>query len=497
MSRWVALTGLVLSGLVIEIDVFVLVTALPTLSARLGASTAQLQWLSDAYTLAVAGLLLPAGVLGDRVGRRRLLLAGLALFGLSSIAASQMTSVDGLIAMRAIMGVGAAIILPLSLSVLPSMFTEEERPRAVALTSVGAVLGLPLGPVLAGWLLTHFDWGAVFLINGPIALAALLGVALLVPEGRDEGAPRVDWAGAALVVASTTLLVYGIIEEPADGWADPRVVTAIAGGAVLLAGFVARELRTRAPLVDLRLFLNGRFTWATVAFAIVGFAMTGVMFILTPYLQVVQGNDAQGTGIRLLPMISGVILSAIASSRLVGRVGTRAMVAAGLAVTGAGLVVLSRAGGDDGYGPVAAGLVVIGLGLGLTMPASTDAILGALPSRQTGAGTGLSRTLQQVSASFGVAILGSMLNATYRGGLEARLTGLPGGIREAALAGVAGAGAAAAHLPAPLAGRLLGAARDAYAGAMGEVLLACAALTGVGAVLVALYLPRPATPELE
>ena len=295
-----------------------------------------------------------------------------------------------------------------------------------------------------------------------------------------------------LVVAGTTTLVYGIIEEPGDGWTDSRVLAGLVGGGVLLVLFAAQELRTRSPLVDLRLFLNRRFTWATIAFVVAGFALTGLMFILTPYLQVVQGNDAQGTGVRLLPMIAALIVAAAASARLVARLGTKVMVSGGLLVTSAGLVILSRVGAESGYGLVAAGLAVIGLGIGFAMPTALDAVLGALPPTHTGVGTGLSRSLQQVGASFGVAILGSILNSAYRSGLDGNLAGLPAQVRGAVQGSVAGAAAAAQHLPGPLAVPLVHAAHAAYANGMAEVLLVCTGLMVVGALLVALFLPSRA-----
>lgn len=495
-GRWWALGALVLSGLVIGLDATILATALPTLSARLGATTSQLQWISAAYTLAWAGLLLPAGVLGDRLGRRRVLLVGLLLFGAASIVASRTTSANGLIAMRAVMGAGAAIIVPLTLSILPTIFSAEERPRAVSLTAVGTFLGLPLGPLVAGWLLTHSDWGTIFLINAPVVVLALLGVGFLVPESRDPAAPRLDWIGALLSVIGVTGLVFGIIQGPGNGWGDPQVLTGLAGGAVLLAAFVARELRTPSPLVDLGLFANGRFGWATIAFVVVGFALTGLMFVLTPYLQVVQGNDAQGTGIRLLPMIAGVMAGSLTGERVAARAGSRVAVAGGLLLTSAGVVLLSRAGADTGYGLVAAALAVIGLGMGLSLPTALDAILGALPPAQTGAGTGLTRSLQQVAASLGVAVLGSILNSVYQGSLNGHLAGLPAQVREAAQGNVAGAAVVAARLPGPLGGPLLGAARSAYATAMADVLVVCAGLILGTALLVALFLPaRPGADE--
>lgn len=490
--RWWALGALVLSTLAIALDATVLVTALPTLSSALGATTSQLQWMSDAYTLALAGLLLPAGVLGDRFGRRRLMLLGLLLFGVSSLAASLLSSANGLIAMRAVMGAGAALVLPLSISILPTMFTTEERPRAVALAAASTFLGLPLGPLVAGWLLTHAAWGTIFLINVPVVAVALLGVWFLVPESRDAGAPGLDWAGALLAVVGVTGLVYGIIEEPGSGWTEPRVLAGLIGGSLVLAAFVARELRTPSPLVDLRLFQNGRFAWPTAAFALIGAAMLGVLFVLAPYLQVVEGNDAQGTGLRLLPMIGAIMVAAIASDRLTARLGTRVVVATGLFVTAAGLLLLSRAGADAAYGAVAAALAVIGLGLGAAMPPAVDAILGALPPGQTGVGMALTRALQNVSASFGVAILGSILNTAYRAGVDGALGGLPAPVREAARGSVAGAAVVASHLPGPQAASLLRAAKEAYATGMAEVLVVSAGLTLAGGLLIALFLPRRA-----
>ena len=491
-SRWWALAALVVAALVVGLDATVLVTALPTLSAKLGATTSELQWIMDAYTLALGGLLLPAGVLGDHFGRRRLLILGLLIFGVASVVASQMTSATGLIFMRALMGAGSAVIIPVMLSILPSMFSEEERPRAVAVATAGVFLGLPLGPLVAGWLLTHFDWGSVFLINAPVIVIALLGVWFLVPESRERGAPRLDWAGAVLAVAGVTVLVYAVIEEPADGWTDARVLAGLAGGAVVLAVFVAHELRTRSPLVDLRLFLNRRFTWSTVGFVVIGFAMFGLMFVLAPYVQIVQGNDAQATGIRLLPMIGTLIAGALISDRLTARLGTRVMVSGGLLVTSAGLALLSRAGADTGYDLVAAALAVMGLGMGIGMPPAVDAILSAVPPAQTGGGMGLQRTLQQLGASLGVAILGSILNSAYRGGLSGHLAGLPAQVQEAAQGSVAGAAAVARHLPGPDASALLRASHEAYANGMAEVMLVSTGVVVAGALLVALFLPARA-----
>ncbi len=493
-GRWLALGALVLSGLVLGLDATILVTALPTLSAKLGASTSELQWISAAFTLALAGLMLPAGVLADRLGRRRMLLVGIATFGISSVVASQMTSAIGLIWMRALMGASGAVILPLVLAILPTIFTEAERPRAVAIAGAATFLGLPLGPIVAGWLLNHFDWGSVFLINAPVAAIALVGAALFIPESRDAHAPRLDWVGALLEVAGVTGLVYGIIEQPQNGWTDPRVVLGVGGGAVLLALFVAWELTRPEPLVNLRLFAIRRFSVPTIAFIVVGFTMTGLLFVLTPYLQLVQGNDPQGTGIRLLPMIGAVIVTALATERLVARFGTRVLLTAGFSVLAAGLLLMSRLDAGTGNGPVAAALVVIGIGIALAMIPALSAILDALPETEMGAGNGLVRTLQNVGASLGVAVMGSVLNSTYRGDLGAHLGVLPTAVRDAAEKSLAGATIVGHHLPAALAGPLVRAADAAYADGMSEVLLLTVAMAAATALVVALFMPARQAP---
>jgi MFS transporter, DHA2 family, multidrug resistance protein len=492
-GRWLGLAAIGVSALVLGLDITILITALPTLSAKLGATTDQLQWMSAAYTLSLAGFMVPAGVLGDRVGRKRLLLVGLVFFGLSSVVASRMTSADGLILMRVVMGASGAIILPLSQSILPSMFAEDERQRALGLLGAGSFIGLPLGPLLAGWLLTHYDWGSIFLINAPVVVIALLGVWRFVPESKDPNPRRLDWIGALLEMVGVTGLVYGIIEEPVRGWSDFQVAGPVVGGALLIAAFVVWQLRNRSPLIDLNLFKNRRFSLATLAFTVVGFAMTGVMFVLTPYLQIVQGNDAQGTGLRLLPLILSMMVGAVSSDKLSKILGTKLMVSLGLAGNAVGMLVLSRTTADSGYGIVAAGLAVMGISIAMAMIPALDAILGSLPAGETGAGSALTRAIQNVGSSFGVAIMGSILNSSYQAALSSHLVGLPAQVQIAAQRSVAVAAAAAHHLPSPVGPRLLQAAQDAYSHGMGDVLVVTALLTLVGAAIIALLMPARAT----
>ena len=495
-GRWLGLAGLTISGLVLGLDITILVTALPTLSAKLNATTDQLQWMSAAYTLALAGFMLPAGVLGDRLGRKRMLLIGLVTFGVSSVIASQMTSANGLIAMRVIMGASGAIVLPLMQSMLPSMFEPEERQRAIGISGAGAFIGLPLGPLLAGWLLTHYEWGSIFLINAPVVVIGVLGVWFFVPESKDPTARRLDWIGALLEVLGVTGIVYGIIEEPIRGWSDLQVYGPIAAGAVLVAAFVLRQMRVRYPLIDLKLFRSARFSWATVAFTIVGFAMTGVLFILSPFLQIVQGNDAQGTGIRLIPLIAAMMVGAISTDWLAKRLGAKIMVAGGMLGNAIGMTILSRVGVDTGYGLVAVSLAIIGISIAFTMVPALDAILGSLPAGETGAGSALTRTLQNIGSSFGVAIMGSVLNAAYKTQLSTQLAGLPSQVQSAAESSVAVAAALAQHIPGPAGEHLLRAAQDAYSQGMSEVMLVSAGMMIAGAVLMALFLPARAESHL-
>jgi MFS transporter, DHA2 family, multidrug resistance protein len=489
-GRWLALGAIILSALVLGLDSTILVTALPTLSTKLGATTDQLQWISTAYLLALSGLLIPAGVLGDRLGRRRVLLVALAIFGLSSVAASQMTTAGGLILMRAVMGIGGAFIFPISLAVLPTIFSARERPRAIAIGGAGMFLGLPLGPLVAGWLLTHCDWGSIFLINGPFVMLALLGVWLFIPESRDCSAPRLDLVGAALAIAGVTGVVYGVIEQPARGWTDPTVLASLSTGAILLVGFTIWELHTRSPLIDLRLFLNQRFTWSIIVSIVMSFALMGVLFVFTPFLQVVQANDAQATGVRLLPLIGGIVLGALGSDRLVARLGVRVMLALGLLVCGAGMALMSLVSAGSGYGLLLLALPVVGVGNAFATFTALNVILDVLPESQTGAGTALTRTLQQIGSSFGVAIMGSLLNSAYRAELAGHLTGLPAQLKDVAEGSVAGAASIAGRLPAPRGAPLLFAAHDAYSIGMSDVLRVSAGVMVVAGLLVGTFMPE-------
>jgi EmrB/QacA subfamily drug resistance transporter len=473
--RWWALGALVLSVLTIGFDTTILNVALPTLGSAIHASNSQLQWIVDAYVLVFAGLLLPAGALGDRYGRKRLLLIGLVLFGGGSVVGALVDGPAELIAVRAALGIGAAILTPITLAVLPVLFSERERGKAVALVTMGIGLGIPLGPLVGGYLLGHFWWGSIFLVNIPAALLALVAVAFLVPESRDPSASRLDGLGGILSTIGLVAFVYGIIEAPDKGWDSPLVIGALVLGVGLLAGFVAWQRRTAYPMIDLKLFRSRRFLWGSTTATLASFALFGVLFVIPQYLQLVRGNDAFGSGLRLLPLMGGLVVAAALGERLVRAVGTKVPVALGMTVIAAGLGWGALTTVDTGYGQVAAWMAIIGAGTGLALAPAMEAVLGALPPERAGSGSALTMTMRQVGGALGVAILGSVLAAVYS-------AQAPAGAGDS-LPVAAAVAAKTGDL------RILVAGQHAYLHAMDRVLLVCALVALAGAVLAGLFLP--------
>src|SRR2546430_3714099 len=330
--RWWALAALVLSVLTIGLDGTILNVALPTLGGAIHATNSQLQWIVDAYVLVFAGLLLPAGALGDRDGRKKLLMIGLALFGGGSVVGALVDGPGQLIAVRAAMGIGAAILTPITLAVLPVLFGEAERGRAIAIVTMGIGLGIPLGPLVGGYLLKHFWWGSIFLVNVPAAVLALIAVGFLVPESRDPSGGRLDLVGGVLSTIGLVAFVYGIIEAPDKGWGNGVVLGALALGVATLAAFVAWQRRAAYPMIDLKLFGSARFLWGSTTATLASFALFGVLFVVPQYLQLVRGNDAFGAGLRLLPLMGGLVVAAALGGRLVRGVGPKVPVRPRMAV---------------------------------------------------------------------------------------------------------------------------------------------------------------------
>ncbi len=509
--RWWALIAIAASVLVVGLDLTVLSLALPVLSAQLHASTTDLQWFSAAYSLVLAAALLPAGLLGDRVGRKKMLLIALVLFGASSAACALAGSSAELIAARAVMGLGAAVIFPMSIAVLPVLFTEEERPRAIAIVMGATFIGYPLGPLLGGWLLDNFWWGSVFLINLPVALLALIAVATLMPESRGARSTRIDLPGIALSSLGLASLTYGFIKAGQSGWSDSTAVATIVAGAAVLVAFVAwerRATRTGTALVELSLFRSAGFTWGTVLTTFVSFAMFGILFAMPQYFQGVQGLDSFGSGLRLLPLIGGMVLGMLTGTRLQTprrvpasqpagaapprtsrlpstQLGAKPLVTAGFLIMAGALAVGAGTSTVSGTGFTVAWFAVAGLGLGLAMPAAMNAALGALSAERSGSGSALISAMRQVGATIGVAVLGTVLLSAYRSQLD--LTGLPTAVAGAVRSSVAGgvAVAHAAHSPV-----LLEMTRAAYVHGMDVMLVVCAVIAAVSSLLALAFLPR-------
>jgi len=452
--RWWALGALALSLLVVGLDGTVLSVALPTLATRLDASTGQLQWFVDAYLLVLAAALLPAGLLGDRFGRKKLLLGALAVFGASSVACAYAGSAGALIGARAALGLSAAFLIPLSMAVLPVLFEPAERARALSVWVTASAASFPIGPIVGGWLLDRFWWGSVFLINVPVIVLGLVAVAALVPESRNPRAPRLDVPGALTSSLGLAGVTYGFIEAGEKGWGDPAALAALAAGAVVLAGFALwqRGVSRRPdgqPLVDLGLFRSRSFTWGTILATVISFSLFGLLFAMPQYFQAIQGADALGTGLRLLPVIGGLLVGSRLGDLVARRAGAKVTVATGLALMAGGLFAGATTGAASGYGLAAGWMGVVGAGVGFGLPAAMDAALGALSVERSGVGSGLIQAGRQVGSAIGVAVLGTVVNSSYRGGLD--LVGLPAQaaatVRESVSAGSPSPGASL-HAPA-------------------------------------------------
>jgi EmrB/QacA subfamily drug resistance transporter len=495
-ARWWGLAAMVVALLVVGIDTMVLNVALPTLATQLGATTTQLQWLTDAYTLAFAGLLLPAGLLGDRFGRKRLLVGALLLFGVASVLAAMSGTATELIWTRAAMGVGAAAIMPLTMSVLPAMFEPAQRTRAVAILTASVAVGLPLGPLLGGWLLQHFWWGSVFLINVPVVALAVVGAVLFVPESANPSTPRLDLAGTVLSVLAITGVVYGIIEVPDRSWGDVTVLVSLGTGLAATVAFVIWERRAEVPLVDLALFRNRRFTTATAAATGVSFVMFGAFFLLPLYLQSVTGTNSLGTGVRLLPMVGGLLIGGLASEKLATRFGVRTVITTGLGLLGAGMLLMALVTVHTGYGQVAIALSVTGLALGLALAPAMDTVLGELPEHKSGVGTALATTSRQVGAALSIAILGSLLNSVYRGQLDTLPAGIPQHAADAARENVGAAVTVAGRLGGTPGDALATAAREAFVTGMSTVMWVCVGFSALVAIGAYAFLPRKAAARI-
>ena len=493
--RWAILAVLCLSLLVAVIDNTIVNVALPTLSRDLQATTGQLQWIVDAYTLVFAGLLLTAGTLGDRRGRKGALLIGLGIFAAGSLAASLTTTADQLILARAVMGTGAAFVMPATLSILTNVFTDaRERAGAIALWAAVSGLAIALGPVTGGLLLQHFGWGSIFLVNLPFLGIALVAGAILIPRfAPDASHHHIDVAGAVLSIVGLGAIVWGLIEAPTRGWTDPLIVGSFAFGVVVLALFVRHELRTAEPMLQLRWFANGRFSAASVSIMLLFFALTGFIFGVTQYLQAVKGYSALAAGIRTLPFAVAVMVWAPLSAKLAERFGTKLMVSGGLSVFGIGLLVAATLTTTSGYGLVVVSMVLMGSGMGLAMAPATDSVMGALPAEEAGVGSAVNDTTRELGATLGVAVGGSAIASVYSPKIAAALAGQPIPPTAAAIAKHSIEGAlAVAQQAGPRADALVPLARHAFTQGLRLDSLIAAGVVFLGAAVAARWLPARA-----
>jgi EmrB/QacA subfamily drug resistance transporter len=480
----------------VVVDNTIVNVALPTLVRHLHASTTSLQWVVDAYTLAMAGLLLTLGSLGDRIGRYRTLAAGLVVFGLGSGLAAISTSSGQLIGSRVLMGIGAAAIMPATLSILTNVFTNPaERARAIALWSAVAGLGIAIGPTLGGWLLENFAWGSIFVVNLPIVAIALVAGRLVVPPSRDAHPRALDPMGAVLSIAGLVALVYAIIEAPTNGWLSMTTVGIGGLGAAILAAWVRWEQRSSHPMVDLRIFADLRFSAASFAVTMIFFGLFGWLFLFTQQLQFVLGYDALQAGVRALPFAVTMGLVSPLAAQLAARVGTKLVVAGGLAIMAGGLAMVSTATVHTGYSYLLAASVIVATGMALAMAPATESIMGSLPPSQAGVGSAVNDTTREVGGALGVAIIGSVASSLFASRIHPFLAHVPAPAAAEAKASVGAAVAVGNHTPGPVGQALVDAARQAFVSGTDRAVLVAVAAAILGSLVAFRYLPARARSE--
>jgi MFS transporter, DHA2 family, multidrug resistance protein len=417
-GRWWALGATALTLLVVGLDMTILNVALPDIGRDLDAGTSALQWFADAYLLVLAAVMLPAGMIGDRFGRKRLTLGALAVFGAGSAWCAWADSASSLIAARVVLGVGAAVLVPLAMSAVVVLFEPAERPRAVLMMSLATMVGLPLGPIAGGLLLQHFWWGSVFAVNIPVIVAAFVAVLVFLPADTVAAARgRIDVPGVLGSAVGLFGVTFAVIEGPVRGWDDPLVLVSLVAGLLVLAAFLAweRRLRGTVPVFDFAIWADRRFRSGAIAAAVASLALFGVMFTLPQFLRVVLGADALGTGLRTLPLVLGMLLAMQLAQRLGRVVPGRWLAAGGFALAAIGLAVGAGTSAGDGFLRTAIWCAVVGLGLGAALFAAQSTALVSLPRERAASGSALIQTLRQVGSVLGIAVLGAALSARYAG----------------------------------------------------------------------------------
>jgi EmrB/QacA subfamily drug resistance transporter len=490
--KWIVLSVLIISLVAIVLDNTVLNIALKTISeprVGLGASQSQLEWAINSYTLVFAGLLFTFGVIGDRIGRKRMLIIGMVLFGLSSLVSSYAQTPLELIWARAAMGLGGAAVMPQTLSIITNIFEPRERPRAIGIWASAVGAAIAIGPVTGGILLDHFWWGSVFLINVPLTAIGVVAIAFLVPESKSPSPGRIDFLGVLLSIAGLVLLVYGIIEGGDQGsWLKPGVLGPIVGGLAVLVIFCLHEARTEYPSLDVRLFRNPRLSAAAAAISLNFFAMAGVYFFMSFYLQNVRGFSPLHAGLLTTPVAVGQLLASNRSARLVRRLGAKTVASGGLVIVTGALIGYHALTLTTPMLALEAIFFLQGAGMGIVMPTATESVMSVVPRERGGAGSAITNTSRQVAVALGVAVLGSILAQAYRARLAPALNVLPAAARSGATASIAATQAAAAQAGRSGAG-LVAAADRAFVAAMHVTTVFSAVIAAVGAVLIAIWMP--------
>jgi DHA2 family multidrug resistance protein-like MFS transporter len=497
--RWLILAVLSVSVFLVVVDNTIVNVALPTLNRELGASVSQLQWIVDAYGLVFAGLLLAAGGLGDRLGRKGAMQVGLVIFGTTSALGAFAANSTQLILARGAMGIGAALVFPATLAILTNVFTEPtERAKAIGAWSAVSGLAIAFGPITGGFLLEHFWWGSVFLVNVPIVVIALVGGALLVPTSRDPEVGRFDVLGMLLSISAIGVLVFTVIEGPRWGWTSTTTLVGFAGAAALLVGFVRWELRVAKPLLDVRIFKVARFSAAATAISLAFFALVGFIFLITQYFQFVKGYSTLSAGVHTLPFAIFAGVTAPIGARFALRWGPRRVVSGGLLLMTAGLLMASTF--DEGsayFGPIIVSMALLAMGLSLVTAPATEAVMSALPREKAGAGAAVNDTTRELGGTLGVAVVGSVFASVYGpkiGDFLGQFPVPPDAIASARES-VAAALSVASQAPTELQDSFRHAAASAFVQGMSLGSLVAAGVAFVGAVAAALFLPGRLTPE--
>ena len=492
-DRRFILAVLCVSLLLVSLDNTILNVALPVIVRTLHATSSSLQWIVDSYAIVFAGLLLVAGSLGDRLGRKWVFMTGLVLFSAGSAVSAFSGNADRLIAARAFMGIGGACIMPSTLSILTSTFTEaRERARAIGIWSGTTGLGVAIGPVAGGWLLAHFWWGSVFLVNVPIAVVGLLAAIWVVPNSKNPNTKRPDPIGACLSIVGMGLLLWGIIEAPDRSWTSPLILGAIAAAVVVLAAFLTWERHSSHPMLEVSFFKSRRFSAAMGAMGLVMFALMGGLFLLTQYLQFSLGYSAFATGLRIAPIAAVLLVVAPFSSLVDHWVGTKPVVFAGMALVALGFGLLTRVTVHDTYIDVLPAFLLIGLGTGLAFAPCTESVMGSLPVDQAGVGAATNGATLQTGGALGVGVLGSLLNTRYQNRLAPVLAHykMPSSILHLITGSLGGALAVGHQIGGVLGAELTNFARQSFVSGLDLAVTVGAVVVGTAGLVVLFVLPN-------